>query len=81
MIQKKIKILFISKKKKNTGLCEEILAKSNIIKCKLIYADGFEKGREQLLLDRFDVVFLDISESETDCFNLFYSIQEFHQHE
>ena len=76
MIQKKIKILLISSKKKNTGLCEEILAKSDIIKCKLKYADGVEKGREQLLLDRFDVVFLDISESETDCFNLFYSIQE-----
>ena len=76
MIQKKIKILLINSSKQNAGLCEEILAKSKLLKCKLVCVNCFEKGREQLLLDCFDVVFLDISESETDCFNFFYSIQE-----
>ena len=76
MIQKKLKILLIGINQQDAVFYEEILVKSKLFKCKLVCVNCFEKGREQLLLDCFDVILLDISESETDCFNFFYSIQE-----
>ena len=76
MIQKKLKILLIGINQQDAVFYEEILVKSKLFKCKLVCVNCFEKGREQLLLDCFDVILLDISESETDCFNFFYSIHE-----
>ena len=76
MFQKEINILLIDINQQDAGFCEKILAQSKLMKCKVIWTDGFEMGREQLFQEQFDIVFLDISGIKTDSFNLFYTIHE-----